>query len=76
METRFLQLMIRHHQGGVMMAEEALQETDRPEVVRLATAIVNAQQSEITAMEEMLNVRGAPLPEPVQPMPGHGAGHE
>ena len=76
MEVRFLQLMIRHHQGGVMMAEEALRQTDRPEVVRLATAIVNAQQSEITAMEEMLKARGAPLPDPVQPMPDHDGGHQ
>jgi len=76
METRFLQLMIRHHQGGVMMAQEALRQTDRPEVVRLATAIVNAQESEITAMEDLLRSRGAPLPEPLEPMPEHSGGHQ
>jgi uncharacterized protein (DUF305 family) len=76
METRFLQLMIRHHQGGVMMAEAALNQTDRPEVELLATAIVNAQQSEISAMESMLKSRGAPLPEPVQPMPSHDGEHQ
>lgn len=71
LEIRFLQLMIRHHQGGVMMAQEALQQTDRPEVVRLATSIVNSQQSEIKAMSDLLQSRGAPLPEPLTPMPGH-----
>lgn len=69
LEIRFLQLMIRHHQGGVMMAQAALQQTDRPEVVRLATSIVNSQQSEIKAMRDILQSRGAPLPEPVMPMP-------
>ena len=76
METRFLQLMIRHHQGGVMMAQEALRQTDRPEVVRLAQAIVDAQESEIMAMEDLLRSRGAPLPEPLEPMPEHSGGHQ
>lgn len=76
MEIRFLQLMIRHHQGGVIMAEVALRQTNRPEVMRLATSIVNAQQSEIIAMEDMLRAKDAPLPEPVMPMPGHDGGHQ
>lgn len=58
-EVRFLQLMLRHHQGGVMMAQDALQATRRPEVVRLATAIVNAQQNEITYIQTLLKQRGA-----------------
>lgn len=67
-EVSFLQLMIRHHQGGVMMAEAALAQTRRAEVVRLATAIVQAQQSEIAYMERLLAQRGAePLP-PLAPM--------
>lgn len=70
-ETLFLQLMIRHHQGGVMMASQALGNTRRPEVVRLATAIRNSQQSEIDYMTKALQRRGAPLPAPVEPMPNH-----
>lgn len=57
-ETRFLQLMIQHHRGGMEMAQQALQETTRPEVERLATSIVNAQQNEITYMQELLTQRG------------------
>lgn len=53
-ETTFLKLMIRHHQGGVIMAQQALNQTQRPEVQRLATAIVNSQQSEIQAMQALL----------------------
>lgn len=67
-EVAFLQLMIRHHQGGVMMAQEALRQSNRPEVVRLATAIVNGQQSEISYMEDLLKQRGAAPLQPVEPM--------
>lgn len=53
-ETVFLQLMIRHHRGGVAMAQTVLGETDRPEVKRLATSIVGSQQSEIEYMQRLL----------------------
>lgn len=63
-EVQFLQLMIRHHQGGVFMADDALIHAARPEVIRLAQSIVNAQQAEITLMRELLAQRGAqPLPD-------------
>lgn len=65
-EVLFLQLMIRHHQGGVAMAQGALLQTNRPEVVRLATAIVQGQQSEIVYMQELLKRRGAA---PLAPLP-------
>jgi uncharacterized protein (DUF305 family) len=58
-EVSFLQLMIAHHRGGVEMAQAILARTDRLDVVRLATSIVNAQQSEITVMTDMLAKRGA-----------------
>ena len=53
-DTEFLRLMIRHHQGGIPMAEEARQRSGNAQVRALATAIVAAQQSEITAMEDLL----------------------
>lgn len=68
-EVAFLNLMIRHHQGGVAMAEEALKQTRRPEVVRMARAIVNAQQSEIAYMQELLKQRGADPAPATQPAP-------
>jgi uncharacterized protein (DUF305 family) len=58
-EISFLQLMIAHHQGGVAMAQAVLAETDRLDVVRLATSIINSQQSEIAVMTDMLAKRGA-----------------
>jgi len=67
-EVSFLQLMTRHHQGGVAMAAEALRQTRRPEVVRLATTIVQAQQSEMAYMQQLLAQRSAEPLLPPTPM--------
>ena len=62
-EIRFLQLMIRHHEGGVIMARAVLARSKRPEVVQMAKAIDSGQTVEIALMKEMLAKRGAkPLP--------------
>ncbi|MCA2181757.1 DUF305 domain-containing protein [Nonomuraea glycinis] len=60
-EVLFLQLMIRHHQGGVEMAEGLLKLSDRTEVVRMARKIVDGQQAEIVLMTDLLARRGASL---------------
>jgi len=73
-EEHFLRLMIRHHAGGVAMAQEALQNARHPEVLRLAESIVEGQQSEITYMQELLAKRGA-APEPVRATPGQHGEH-
>lgn len=62
-EVLFLQLMIRHHQGGVEMAQGLLNLSDRSEVVSMAQKIVDGQTAEIKLMTDMLKQRGAePLP--------------
>lgn len=61
-DAMFLQLMISHHRGGVLMAEGVLSRTRRPEVRRLAQAIVNGQVAEIKAMTELLDRKGASAP--------------
>jgi uncharacterized protein (DUF305 family) len=62
-EIRFLQLMIRHHEGGVIMARAVVARSKRPEVVQMAKAIDSGQTVEIALMKEMLARRGArPLP--------------
>jgi uncharacterized protein (DUF305 family) len=58
-EVLFLRLMIPHHQGGVQMAQAAVNATDQPQVRRLAASIVAAQNSEIDLMKRMLAARGA-----------------
>jgi uncharacterized protein (DUF305 family) len=65
-EIKFLQLMIRHHQGGIFMAENVLNRASSPQVKRLAKSVINGQQGDIVAMTELLARRGAkalsPLP--------------
>ena len=58
-EILFLQLMIRHHEGGVDMARGALRLAERPEVRTMARHIVSSQNSEIDLMTELLKERGA-----------------
>ncbi|MCC7165675.1 MAG: DUF305 domain-containing protein [Anaerolineae bacterium] len=69
LEKQFLTVMIRHHEGGVTMAQEELQKGSQPIVKRLADNIVKGQQAEIDYMKGLLEKSGsAPLPE-VTPMP-------
>lgn len=56
-ETLFLQLMIRHHQAGIAMANAILTLSDRPEVIRLARSIRTAQRAEVEQMQQMLAKR-------------------
>ncbi|MFB4287150.1 DUF305 domain-containing protein [Nonomuraea sp. ATR24] len=62
-EVLFLQLMIRHHEGGVQMAEGLLKLSDRAEVTGMARKIVEGQSGEIDLMTKLLALRGAqPFP--------------
>lgn len=56
-ERLFLRLMIDHHRGGVDMAEAVLERTSNAQVRRLADAMVASQESEITAMQDLLDAR-------------------
>jgi uncharacterized protein (DUF305 family) len=65
LDIDFLQLMIRHHQGGVGMEQYAAQHAESSYVRQLASNMVATQSSEIVAMEQSLRqLGGAPLPEP------------
>jgi len=62
-EVDFLQLMLRHHEGGVEMATVGADRATTPEVRDLATAIETSQQGEAVVLRDMLEARGAqPLP--------------
>ncbi|MGY2002383.1 DUF305 domain-containing protein [Blastococcus sp. SYSU DS1024] len=64
-DVRFLQLMIRHHQGGFDMAAYAAEHAEVEAVRDLARSIEQAQGVETTTMTRMLTARGGtPLPEP------------
>lgn len=65
LDVLFLQLMIRHHQGGIPMAQYAIDHASQPVVRDLAEAMVKAQSAEVINMERMLRDRGAtPLAPP------------
>jgi uncharacterized protein (DUF305 family) len=64
-DVLFLQLMIRHHQGGLEMAQYGEQHAAEAAVRGLASAIVAAQSAETATMTTMLQARGGtPLPAP------------
>jgi len=51
-ELRFMNAMIAHHEGAVMMAQDALQKSKRPEIKQLANEIATSQQKEIAQMKQ------------------------
>jgi len=58
-EVLFLQLMIRHHEGGVVMARALEGLSRRDEVLGMARSIDSTQRAEIAEMTEMLEKRSA-----------------
>lgn len=64
-EILFLQLMTRHHQGGIDMAADVIQHTTTPAVHQTAVAMVDEQSQELILMAHFLEERGsAPLAYP------------
>ncbi|HET6392499.1 MAG TPA: DUF305 domain-containing protein [Blastococcus sp.] len=64
-DVEFLRLMMRHHQGGLEMAEHAVEHARTSVVRSLAQAIAESQTAETTLMADMLAARGGtPLPAP------------
>ena len=59
-DVLFLQLMIRHHRGGVTMAQEAVLTASEPDVRTFARAVVVTQSAEIEVMQDDLARLGAP----------------
>lgn len=53
-DRRWLTMMIEHHEGAVTMAKDVLATTADPAVEELATAVVEAQEREIAAMQGVL----------------------
>ena len=51
-DLRFMNAMIAHHEGAVMMAQDALQKSKRPEIKQLANEIATSQQKEIAQMKQ------------------------
>jgi uncharacterized protein (DUF305 family) len=52
LDLRFIDAMTPHHQGAVEMAKEAQQKSKRPEIQKLATNIIQAQNKELAQMKQ------------------------
>ena len=63
LDVLFLQLMLRHHQGGVVMLQYGVDHASVPEVRNLAAQMLSAQTSESEYIGQLLSARGGtPLP--------------
>ncbi|MFN6538183.1 MAG: DUF305 domain-containing protein [Nostoc sp. EkiNYC01] len=51
-DLRFINAMIPHHESAVVMAKDALQKSQRPEIKNLAQEIIKAQDAEINQMKQ------------------------
>jgi len=63
LDVLFLQLMLRHHQGGVTMLQYGADHASVPEVRNLAAQMLSSQTSESDYLGQLLAARGGvPLP--------------
>jgi uncharacterized protein (DUF305 family) len=53
-DLRFLNAMIPHHEGALVMAEDALKKSKRPEMKALSQEILTSQKQEIQQMKQWL----------------------
>jgi uncharacterized protein (DUF305 family) len=64
-DVEFLRLMIRHHEGGLQMAQYGAAHAQLAPVRELAQSIAQTQTAEVQTMLQLLTARGgAPLPAP------------
>jgi uncharacterized protein (DUF305 family) len=61
--TWFLEGMLAHHGGALVMAHDALKKTTNPTIRRLAQEIIVAQRREIIELRRMLQHDGLNKPE-------------
>jgi uncharacterized protein (DUF305 family) len=54
-DAMFLEMMIEHHEGAIVMAQEQVDDGKNAEAVALAEAIIEAQQDEIETMQGLLD---------------------
>jgi uncharacterized protein (DUF305 family) len=51
-DLRFIDSMIPHHQGALVMAQEVIQKSKRPELISFAKGIISEQKKEISQMQQ------------------------
>ncbi len=50
-DRMFIDMMVPHHQGAIVMAEDALTKAQHPEIKALAQRIIDAQSTETKMMD-------------------------
>lgn len=58
LDKLFLEMMIRHHEGAIAMAETEVSDGEFPDAVKLAKQIMQAQDAEIDEMRRLLRALG------------------
>ncbi|HEX8509084.1 MAG TPA: DUF305 domain-containing protein [Propionibacteriaceae bacterium] len=53
-EKLYLEMMTKHHQGAIMMAQAELTNGESPDAIQLAKDITSSQQAEIATMKNLL----------------------
>ena len=51
-DQRFIDMMIPHHESAIMMAKDALEHANKPELRKMANDVISSQQKEIDQMKE------------------------
>jgi len=59
LDKMFLEMMIRHHEGAISMAEAEVEDGEYPDAIELAEKIVDDQSAEIDEMKALLTKLGA-----------------
>ena len=63
LDVLFLQLMLRHHEGGASMLKYAAENATQPAVRNLASNMLGSQTNEANYLRQLLTARGGtPLP--------------
>ena len=78
-DVHFVSGMIGHHAQAITMARLAETHTTTSSIRTLAGRVINAQRDEIAIMQQWLEDRGQPVPEPTRTgvkMTMHGTTHE
>ncbi|MEU5947928.1 DUF305 domain-containing protein [Micromonospora sp. NPDC047465] len=58
LDVLFLQMMIKHHLGGIHMIDGVLDASDEPDVVRTAQTMKNTQRKDLTNLQNALKRLG------------------
>lgn len=57
LEDQFMEDMVKHHQWAITMAKQVLEVSQKPEIVKFANDVINAQSTEIAEFQKLLDAK-------------------